>query len=113
MDIDAEGGRVFVACDAGHVVALDLATGEEVGSVPIAGSPDATWYNGKRGHLYVAIGKANGALGVLELINIRTMAVEQQVPTEQGAGTTAYDEQRQRLYVFLPQTCRIAVYDEV
>jgi DNA-binding beta-propeller fold protein YncE len=94
MDIDAEGGRVFVACDAGNVVALDLATGEELRSVPIAGSPDATWYNTRRGHLYVAIGNASGVSGVLELINTGTMTVEQQVPTEQGAGTTAYDEQR-------------------
>jgi DNA-binding beta-propeller fold protein YncE len=113
MDIDQEGGRAFVACDAGRVVALDLENGKELESVPISGSPDATWYNTKRGHLYVAIGKASGASGVLELINTRTMVVEQQVTTEQGAGTTAYVEQRQRLYVFLPQTCRVAVYDEV
>jgi len=109
LDIDPEGGRAFVACDAGQVVALDLATGEELWNVPIAGSPDATWYNAKRTHLYVAIGNP----GMLDVINTSTTTVIQRVPTEQGAGTTAYDEQRQGLYIFLPQTCRVAVYDEV
>ncbi len=112
LDIDAEGRRAFVACDAGQVVALDLATGEELGSVRISGSPDATWYNARRALLYVAVGQAIGTTGQLDVIDTRSMKVAQQVVTEEGAGTTAYDEQRQRLYVFLPLTCRVAVYDE-
>ncbi len=109
LDIDTAGGRAYVACDAGQVVALDLATGHELGSVPIAGSPDATWYNARRARLYVAIGKP----GVLDVINTDSMSVEQEIPTEEGAGTTAYDEQRQLLYVFLPGTCRAAIYEEI
>ena len=36
----------------------------------------------------------------------------EQVPTEEGAHTTAFDQLRQRLYVFLPRICRVAVYVE-
>jgi DNA-binding beta-propeller fold protein YncE len=109
LDIDGAGRRAFVACDAGTVVTLDLATGKELGRVPIAGAPDAIWYNPRRERLYVAIAEP----GVVEVVDTRAMRVAQQLVTEPGAHTTAYDDARQRLYVFLPGTCRAAVYEEV
>jgi DNA-binding beta-propeller fold protein YncE len=109
LDIDGAGRRAFVACDAGMVVMLDLATGQELGRVPIAGAPDAIWYNPQRERLYVAIAEP----GVVEALDMRAMTVAQQLITEAGAHTTAYDDARQRLYVFLPGTCRAAVYEEV
>ena len=36
-----------------------------------------------------------------------------QVTTEEGAHTTAFDSRRGRLYVFLPKRCEAAVYQEV
>ncbi len=107
MDIDQVGKRAFVACDGGVVVILDLATGRELAQVPIAGAPDAIWYNPKLSRLYVAITQP----GVVDVVNTRTMAVDEQVLTEPGAHTTAFDVKRQRLYVFLP-SCRTAVYEE-
>jgi len=41
------------------------------------------------------------------------MLLKEQVTTEQGAHTTAFDARRQRLYVFLPISCRAAVYEEI
>jgi len=108
MDLDHAGRRAFVACDGGMVVALDLATGQEVARVAIAGMPDAIWYNPRRERLYVAIAEP----GVVDVVDTQAMAVVQQLQTEAGAHTTAYDDTRQRLYVFLPQTCRAAVYME-
>jgi hypothetical protein len=35
-----------------------------------------------------------------------------QIVTEAGAHTTAFDQVRQRLAVFLPGSCRIALYRE-
>jgi DNA-binding beta-propeller fold protein YncE len=109
LDLDGAGRRAFVACDGAVVVALDLATGRELGRVPIAGAPDAIWYNSQRERLYVAIEDP----GILAVVNTRGMTLDQEVATEAGAHTTAYDDQRQRLYVFLPTSCRVAVYDEV
>jgi len=35
---------------------------------------------------------------------------QERVPTEAGAHTTAFDRSRQQLAVFLPGTCRAALY---
>src|SRR5258708_10815603 len=93
-----EGRRAYVACDGGSVVTLDTATGSELASVPIAGVPDAIWHNHQRGRLSVATRDP----GVIEVVNTTTMTVEQQIFTERGAHTTAFDALRQRLFVFLP-----------
>ena len=106
LDLDLLGRRAFVACDGGHVVALDLTSGNEVGSVAITGPPDAIWYNSERRLLYVAIGKP----GLVEVIDTTTMVTWGQVVTEIGAHTTAFDRSRQQLAVFLPATCRVALY---
>ena len=102
------GGRAFVACDEGTVVALDLASGRQVASSPIAGTPDATWYNAARSLLYVAVGDP----GLVEVIDTATMTRCQRLVTEPGAHTTAFDRDRQVLAVFLPRTCRVALYRE-
>jgi DNA-binding beta-propeller fold protein YncE len=109
MDLDLAGGRALVACDGGAVVALDLASGQELGQVPIAGGPDAIWFNSLRKRLYVAIAEP----GVVDVVDTAAMVVVQQVETERDAHTTAFDAARQRLYVFLPSSRRAAVYEEV
>ena len=91
------------------MVTLDLATGRELATVTIEGPPDAIWYNARRERLYVAIAEP----GVVDVVDTSTMTITQHVITEADAHTTAYDEVRQRLYVFLPRTCRAAVYEEV
>jgi DNA-binding beta-propeller fold protein YncE len=109
LDIDSAAGKAFVACDGGMVVALDLATGREIARTPIAGEPDVVWVNPSRHRLYVAIGKP----GLIEVIDTRFLTPIEKVVTEESAHTTAFDRVRQRLYVFLPRTCRAAVYEEV
>lgn len=108
LDLDLEHGRAFVACDGGKVLVLDLETGRELGAVAIKGEPDAIWYNPDRSHLYVAIGKP----GLVEVLDTREATVIQTIATEAGAHTSAFDRARQRLYVFLPQSCRAAAYTE-
>lgn len=109
MDLDLAGGCAWVACDGGAAVALDLASGRELGQVPIAGGPDAIWFNPHRRLLYVAIAEP----GVVDVVDTQALVVTQQVETERDAHTTAFDVARQRLYVFLPSSCRAAVYEEV
>ena len=114
LDLDQEGRRAFVACDGSTVVTLDLDSGREQARVAIAGPPDAIWHNHQLDRLYVAIahlGILDEAPGVINVVNTQSMTVEEQIPTEVGAHTTAFDALRQRLYVFLP-SCRVAVYEE-
>ncbi len=107
LDLDQDGRRAFVACDGGSVVTLDTTTGSELAKVPIAGAPDAIWHNHRTARLYVAIQDP----GVIDVVNTVTMAIDEQIATEVRAHTTAFDAQRQRLYVFLP-SCRVVMYEE-
>lgn len=105
--LDQDSQRAFIACDGGSVVVLDTSKGLELAKVSIAGAPDAIWHNHHTGRLYVTIEDP----GVIDVVNTTTMTVEEQITTEAGAHTTAYDARRQRLYVFLPSCC-VAVYEE-
>ena len=109
LDLDVPRERAFVACDGGVVVVVDLATGRELATVDIAGEPDVIWYNATLHRLYVAVGRP----GVIDLIDTDAMDRLGQLTTEEGAHTTAFDRRRQRLYVFLPRSCRAAMYDEI
>jgi len=106
LDLDPVRRRLFVACDGGRVVVLDAETGREIGSVPIPGVPDAIWFDPARERLYVAIGEP----GVLAIVDPAARTATEEIATEPGAQTTAFDPTRQRLFVFLPRTCRAAVY---
>ncbi len=110
LDIEkGEEGRAFIACDGRAIVVLDLETGKEIATVSIPGEPDAIWHNPRRKRLYCAIGRP----GVVDVIDTREFVVDEQMNTEGGAHTTALDQARQRLYVFLPGSCRASAYEEV
>ena len=108
LDLDRARDRAFVACDAGEVVVVDLATDREIARVPIAGEPDAIWYSLAADSLYVAIGSP----GLVSVVDCTSLEVVQELKTEEAAHTTAYDSQRQRLYVFAPRSCAALVYEE-
>jgi DNA-binding beta-propeller fold protein YncE len=107
LDMDRERGLAFVACDGAQVVAIDTTNGGETGRTAISGEPDAIWFNPRRRRLYVAIGDP----GMIDVIDTERMVLVETVPTEVGAHTTAFDNGRQRLYVFLPRSCGAAVYE--
>jgi DNA-binding beta-propeller fold protein YncE len=109
LDIDEESGLVFVACDGGAVVKLNTKNAaDDTRLVSIAGEPDVIWHNSSHHRLYCAIAKP----GVIDVIDTKTMALTEEVHTEEGAHTLAFDNVRQRLYVFLPKSCRAAIYEE-
>ena len=108
IDIDDQGGRLFVSCDGGTVSVLDLATGTQTASVAIAGGADVTWYNPALERLYVSIPDP----GVVDVVDCRKMRIAERITAEPGTRGSAFDPPRQRLYVFLAKSGRIAVYDE-
>ncbi len=79
LSILEEEGRAFIACDGKAVVALDLNTGREIGSVQIAEEPDVVWCNRQRALLYCAI----GGPGVLEVVDTRKLSVVEEIATEE------------------------------
>jgi DNA-binding beta-propeller fold protein YncE len=96
LDIDHQHGRLYVACDDGALVEVDIGAGKVSNQWPIAGVPDATFYNPASGLAHVAIGKP----GLVQSINPRTGDSIQTV-TAAGAHTTAFAGP-DRLYVFSP-----------
>jgi DNA-binding beta-propeller fold protein YncE len=106
LDIDAATGRLFCACDAGVLFAIDAGSGHVLADVTLSGAPDVIFLNPQSGHLYVAVGDP----GVIDVIDIATMRREEVVPTESGAHTLALDRKRSKVYAFLPLSHRAAVF---
>jgi YVTN family beta-propeller protein len=108
VDLSADGREAYIACDSGVVVAVDLEKGFETCRAKIPGEPDVVWLNPRRKFLYCALAKP----GLIVTLDLVEMKVVQEVKAEEGAGTLAFDSSRQRLYSFLPKSCRVASYVE-
>jgi len=106
LDLDAATGRLLCACDGGVLLAIDAASGLVLGDVPLSGAPDVIFLHPQSRRLYVAIGDP----GVIDVINVGTMRREEVVQTEPGAHTLALDRKRSKVYAFLPQSHRAAVF---
>ncbi|MSO75384.1 MAG: YncE family protein [Alphaproteobacteria bacterium] len=108
LDIDLATGRLLCACDAGVLLAIDAVSGRVRGEVSLSGVPDVIFHNPRSGRLYVAIGDP----GVMDVVDIGAMRREEVVPTEAGAHTLALDRKRNKVYAFLPQSHRAAVFQD-
>jgi DNA-binding beta-propeller fold protein YncE len=108
LDIDVAGRRLFCACDAGVLVAVDADTGKLLETHSIAGVPDVVFFNRGLGRLYVAIGDP----GVIEVFDTSPLARRETVATEAGAHTLSFDAARNIICAFLPATHRAAVYED-
>ena len=108
LDIDVRSRRLFCACDAGVLIAVDADTGKLLGSHPIAGVPDVVFFNPGLNRLYVAIGDP----GVIEVFDTASLARRETISTEAGAHTLSFDARRNIVCAFLPATHRAAVYED-
>jgi hypothetical protein len=106
IDIDRRANLLYVACDDGALVELDTAAGRVRGEWPLAGVPDATFFNPTSRLVHVAIGEP----GLVQSINPRTGA-STQLRTATGAKTTALVPP-DSLYVFSPSHRGILVLAE-
>jgi DNA-binding beta-propeller fold protein YncE len=107
LDFDRATHRLFCACDAATLVTLDARSGRILNTGPLSGGPDVIFFNRQRQQLYVAIGDP----GVIDVFSTTTMEKLATIKTEAGAHTTALSPTGDRLYVFLPNTHRAAVYE--
>ena len=108
LDIDTRSRRLFCACDAGVLAAVDADTGKLLEWHSIAGVPDVIFFNRGLGRLYVAIGDP----GLIEIFDTGSMARRETIPTEAGAHTLSFDATRNIVCAFLPATHRAAVYED-
>ena len=108
LDIDVERRRLFCACDAGVLVAVDADSGKVLQTHPIGGVPDVVFFNPGLARLYVAIGDP----GIIEVFDTTSLRRRETVATEAGAHTLSVDATRNIVCAFLPATHRAAVYDD-
>lgn len=106
LDLDRSNRRLFCACDSGVIFTLNADTGEILSQVALSGKPDVIFNNSTRQHLYAAIGDP----GVIDVFDTQTFQRLETVPTEKGAHTLGFDPLRNKIYAFLPNTHRAAVY---
>ncbi len=99
LDLDASTGRLFCACDAGRLFALNAASGQILMSAELSGVPDVIFFNEARKHLYVAVGDP----GVIDLFETDSLQRINVIATGKGAHTLAFDETRNKVYAFLPE----------
>lgn len=109
LDLDRTTHRLFCACDAGMLVALDADSGKILSVQLLSGVPDVVFFNRQRRHLYVAVGDP----GVIDVFSTSSMERLATIETEAGAHTTALSPAGDRLYAFLPASHRTAIYDIV
>ena len=96
MDIDHAAGLLYEACDDGALLELDARTGKVQREWPLAGGPDATFFNPASGLVHVAIAEP----GLVQSIDPRT-GTASRIATARGAKTTALVVP-DRLYVLSP-----------
>jgi len=96
MDIDHNAHLLYIACDDGALVEMHTQTGKVTRQWPLAGVPDATFFNPGSGLVHVAIADP----GLVESIDPRTGSTSRTV-TAKGAKTTAFVTP-DRLYVLSP-----------
>jgi hypothetical protein len=96
MDINHAARLLYVACDKGSLVEIDTTSGDIKREWPLAGVPDATFFNPASGMVHVAISDP----GLVQSIDPGTGS-NTAFPTSKGAKTTALIVQ-DRLYVFSP-----------
>src|SRR5262249_4445650 len=106
LDLDPPKSPVLCAAGLRAVLPIDPGSGRVLGEGPLSGAPDVIFLHPQSRHLYVAIGDP----GVIDVIDIGTMRCEEVVPTEAGAHTLALDRNRSKIYSFLPQSHRAAVF---
>jgi DNA-binding beta-propeller fold protein YncE len=108
LDLDAKQHRLFCACDAKQLVMLDAASGAVLNVGDLSGTPDVIFFNAALRRLYVAIGDP----GVIDVFDTVTLERVEVIPSEKGAHTIGFDAARNKIYAFLPQTHRAAVYGD-
>ena len=106
LDLDIATERLFCACDAQQLVCLASRSGKVLAERALHGVPDVLFLHARLGHLYVAIGEP----GLIDVFETTTLERIETVETERGAHTIALDADRDKVYAFMPQTHRAAVY---
>jgi DNA-binding beta-propeller fold protein YncE len=106
LDFDPATNRLFCACDAGKLFAIDASNGKILLEADLSGTPDVVFFNNTLKHLYVAVGDP----GVIDVFETNSLKHMETLSTGQGAHTLGFDAARNKVYAFLPDSHRAGIY---
>ncbi|HKF47919.1 MAG TPA: YncE family protein [Terracidiphilus sp.] len=96
LAIDTAGHRLFSVCDGKKMSVLDANTGKSLALPPIGDGPDAAAWSPSKNVAFASCGE--GVLSVIDASSSAYAAIEQ-LPTQRGARTMAYDPSTDRAYL--------------
>ena len=100
------GSFAYVASDDATLSKFNIDSKELAGKAALAGPPDVLWHNAKQNLVYCSIGDP----GVVQVFDGKTLEIVQEVKTEYDSHTLTFDEKRQKLYTFQPDSHSVGVY---
>jgi DNA-binding beta-propeller fold protein YncE len=106
LDFDPITNRLFCACDAGKLFALEASTGKILREADLSGTPDVIFFNSALKHLYVAVGDP----GVIDVFETDSLTRLDTISTEKGAHTIGFDATQNKVYAFLPESHRAMIF---
>ena len=96
MAIDTAHHRLFSVCDGGKMSVVDNESGKQIATASIGEGPDAAGYNAKAQLAF----SSNGGDGTLSVVDAgHGYKTIQNLSTQRGARTMAYDPLADRVYV--------------
>jgi YVTN family beta-propeller protein len=101
MELDEANHRLFIACEPGTFVVINTDTGKSVATVKIKKEADGIQYDAARKAAYVSCGE--GYLCVIRQLDSDRYSASQAIATVEGAGTSLFVPELDRLYLAVPQ----------
>ncbi len=97
LAIDQKHNRLFTVCGNGKMEILDSETGRIVSELPIGSGPDAAAFDSSLGIAFSSNGE--GTLTLITAPDAEHYSVTQNLATQKGARTMAYDSENHRAYL--------------
>jgi len=101
MAFDRIHHRLFIACEPGKFIVYDTNTGKTLQSITISKGADGIYYDAKRSRIYVSCGE--GDIEVIHQKDADHYEAMQSVKTVEGAGTSLFSPQLDKLILAVPQ----------
>jgi YVTN family beta-propeller protein len=95
LAMDRKHRKLFAVCDGKKMAVVDAGTGKQIASPEIGNGPDAAAFSAKHGLAFSSNGE--GTLTVVDAAH--GYKVIENLPTERGARTMAYDDVKDRVYL--------------
>jgi len=108
--LDPERGFLFIACEEGRAVVLDVTNGKELGRIDLGGGIDIIAYNRDLGHLYVPSGET-ATVAIMGVSPLGALAQLGTFPTANDSHCVTSDANG-KIYVGDPDHGRLLVFTD-